>query len=210
MTDTAPVPVAAHPAGWNRIHSDEAVDAFISAISMGSGVESAAAYAGIPARTVKRWVQKGRDAEAAAEDNASPIMPDDWAYVEFARRLEKARADAVVRNVTLISAAAQRQPMTDRRGDVVRDADGTVIYTAGDWKAAAWMLERTHPQDFGPTQRTELSGPGGGPIHTQTDLDVQIGVTVAGDVDRSTMIANAMLDAGIIALPPTAVHDADD
>jgi hypothetical protein len=206
MTTRTP---AARPAAWEHIRSAEHVENFISAIAMGSGVESAAEYAGIPARTVKRWLQKGRDAEAASEDNAAPILPDDWPYVDFTRKVQKARADAVVRNVTLIAGAAQRQPIVGRNG-VERDANGDPVYGPGDWKAAAWLLERTHPQEFGPTQRTELTGAGGGPIHTQTDVDVQVGFAVSSDAARTAAIANAMLDAGIIALPASAVHDDAD
>jgi hypothetical protein len=40
------------------------------------------------------------------------------------------------------------------------------VLTAGpeDWKAAAWLLERRHPDRYGKTTRTELSGPKGGAI----------------------------------------------
>ncbi len=35
-----------------------------------------------------------------------------------------------------------------------------------DWKAAAWILERRHPEAWGRTQRLEHAGPGGLPIAT--------------------------------------------
>ena len=35
-----------------------------------------------------------------------------------------------------------------------------------DWKAAAWLLERRHPEDFCRPQKLEHSGPGGLPITT--------------------------------------------
>ena len=34
------------------------------------------------------------------------------------------------------------------------------------WTAAAWMLERVFPKDFGNKQAVELSGPDGGPVVT--------------------------------------------
>ena len=47
-------------------------------------------------------------------------------FVDFHREVEKAKAVAVMRNVAFIQAAA---PET--------------------WQAAAWLLERTHPEEFG-------------------------------------------------------------
>ncbi len=40
------------------------------------------------------------------------------------------------------------------------------IHTAAatDWRAAAWILERRHPDDYGRVTRTQVSGPDGGPV----------------------------------------------
>jgi hypothetical protein len=47
---------------------------------------------------------------------------------------------------------------------------GTVLKSAqkGDWRSAAWMLERRYPKEFGYKVTQELSGPDGGPIQTST------------------------------------------
>lgn len=55
-------------------------------------------------------------------------------YPEFAAGIRKAEADAVARNVALIQRAAQ---------------DGT-------WQAAAWWLERRHPEEFGRRDRLSI------------------------------------------------------
>lgn len=68
---------------------------------------------------------------------------------EFRDAVEKARADAEARNVALIQNAAQN----------------------GTWQAAAWWLERSHPQKWGRINRTEISGPDGGPIETTVDIE---------------------------------------
>lgn len=67
---------------------------------------------------------------------------------EFREAVESARAQAEIRSVALINKAAQ---------------DGT-------WQAAAWFLERSHPQKWGRIQRTEISGPDGGPIETRVEV----------------------------------------
>lgn len=71
------------------------------------------------------------------------LNPDetDRAYVDFAQELAKATADAEVGAVAVI-----RKAMGD------------------DWRAAAWFLERRHPDVWGQRQRTELTGARGGPV----------------------------------------------
>ena len=36
-----------------------------------------------------------------------------------------------------------------------------------NWTAAAWWLERRHPQDYGKRERVEMTGANGGPIDTR-------------------------------------------
>lgn len=43
-----------------------------------------------------------------------------------------------------------------------------------DWRAAAWMLERRHKEEFGNPQRVEHSGPGGKPIETFTTVEPEV------------------------------------
>lgn len=42
----------------------------------------------------------------------------------------------------------------------------------GDWKRQAWLLERLEPTLFAPTTRTQISGPEGGPVQTQSSVVV--------------------------------------
>lgn len=64
-------------------------------------------------------------------------------------------------------------------------ADLATIRTAakaGDWRAAAWGLERRHPKEYG--KRTlEISGPDGNPIEIRT-LAERIAATDGLDVDE--------------------------
>jgi hypothetical protein len=40
----------------------------------------------------------------------------------------------------------------------------------GDWKAAAWYLERCYPDHFSPRSKLEHSGPNGGPLPLRVEL----------------------------------------
>lgn len=69
-------------------------------------------------------------------------------YPEFAGAVEEAAGQAVVANMAKIQKAA----------------------TEGSWQASAWILERRHPDRYGRTTRTELTGPDGGPVQTQASV----------------------------------------
>jgi hypothetical protein len=70
-------------------------DLIIRAIQSGNWLETASAYAGVDASTVRRWMAKG-DAEDAEEP-----------YRSFCAAVKKARAEAEIRAVALIQKAAQ-------------------------------------------------------------------------------------------------------
>lgn len=55
---------------------------------------------------------------------------------------------------------------------MLEDALGSIATAArdGEWRAGAWLAERTRPQDY--AARTELTGAGGGPVQVQTLVDV--------------------------------------
>jgi hypothetical protein len=57
-------------------------------------------------------------------------------YIQFLQAVEKARSDAVVRNLTIIQKAAND----------------------GQWQAAAWYLERTNPKKWGRYETVEVTG----------------------------------------------------
>jgi hypothetical protein len=89
----------------------------LEALRGGNYLETAAAYAGVHRSTLNRWMNE-----------------DDPEFQDFRDAVEKARADAIVRNVGVVLAAAPK-----------------------NWQAAAWWLERTNPDKYG-RRVVELGG----------------------------------------------------
>lgn len=103
-----------------------ALEALTTALRNGTDIETACHYAGLSANQVLRQLEQGKveTERIAAGHAADPTASDALALWD---ELKKARADAIVRNVTYVQRAA---------------ADGA-------WQAAAWWLERTVPDQYG-------------------------------------------------------------
>lgn len=94
----------------------------VNAIAGGNYNVVAAQYAGISQTTFYRWLEEGERARSGAKR-------------EFWEAIRAAEAQAEVRNVLLVEAAA-----------------------ATEWRAAAWMLERKHFERWGRKEQTQHSG----------------------------------------------------
>jgi hypothetical protein len=89
-------------------------------------------------------------------------------YGEFSRGIERATAIAITKNMDIIQKASLKS-----------------------WQAAAWWLERRHPDDFGLQTRTkqEITGKDGGPIVTKREIpcytteELKEVLTIEADVD---------------------------
>lgn len=135
----------------------EACESILLGIRGGNYLNVACELAGVSYRTFRRWM-------VIAED------PDgDPAYAEFAEKVAQAEAQAEAANIAVIRQAAR--PTKNRQGD---------------WKAAAWLEERRHPQRWGrrDTTAVEVSGPDGGPI--------AIDATVKADVESIASLAGIL------------------
>lgn len=112
----------------------EVHDRIVHAVRGGSYLDDAAGYAGVPERTLYHWLRRGRDAEAKA-DRGDTLTDDEQTLLAFQRDVTRARADATIRNVSLVQVAAQ-----------------------DTWQAAAWWLERTNPRKWGRHETVEVVG----------------------------------------------------
>lgn len=110
-------------------------NAIIENLRLGNYIEHASAAAGISKPTLYAWMEKGRKEQERIEAGLEP-NPEESDFLEFFNAVEKARAEAVARNVAIIQKSAH----------------------SGTWQAAAWWLERTQQQIFGRKQQLEHTG----------------------------------------------------
>lgn len=118
----------------------EIQDRICAAIRQGNYQETAAKFAGIGETTFYRWLDEG-----SKEDS-------DEIFQQFREAVEKAKADAEVRDISLIDKAA----------------------TDGSWQAAAWKLERKYPHRWGRVTRTEITGAEGAPLKVEVDAKAEL------------------------------------
>lgn len=105
-------------------------------------IGSACAKAGITRQTFYNWMNDGEEALTNYLTSNIEIPADKKRYVEFFDTVKRAQADA-----------QDNVLMPIRKGKF-------------GWQAQAWILERLFPQEFGRTQRHEVSGPDGKPIES--------------------------------------------
>ena len=125
----------------------ERIDKIVKLIRLGNFAETAAAAAGISKQTYYNWLARGREERERIDTSNAKPRTTEKAFLEFFDAVEEARAEAEARMVAQITTAAQ---------------DPT------KWQAAAWWLERVAPQKYGRINRTEISGPDGAPIQSET------------------------------------------
>ena len=105
----------------------------LGALRAGNYFETAVAYAGADASSVRKWVKKGIR-------NAKGCPPE---YVTFARDVLQAQTNVEVRNVAVIANVAAGTKAIKVKGE--KD----IPAIPPDWHAAAWFLERKYPQHWG-------------------------------------------------------------
>jgi transposase len=95
------------------------------ALDAGAYQRDAAVYAGISPRTFYGWLNRAREAEESL-DRGEPVESVDRELIAFLHMVEGARARVAVDLLTVVQTAARR-----------------------DWRAAAWFLERSYPEQWG-------------------------------------------------------------
>jgi hypothetical protein len=108
----------------------------------GNYFECACEYVGISESSGYAWLARARE----AMEHPDEVPEGEEIYVQFLEATREATRSAEARNVALIQQAAQGG-------------------SAGDWRAAAWWLEKRLQHTWGAKkQKLEHSGPGGGAV----------------------------------------------
>ncbi len=123
----------------------EIQEAIVRLVAAGNYPETAAKAAGITGRTFYYWMARGRKARGGE-------------FLQFFRAIKKATAEAEIRELSIIKQAVEGGQVVKRTSRTLKD--GTVIvterFTVGDWRAAAWRLERRFPMRWGLRAQRQL------------------------------------------------------
>lgn len=120
------------------ILNDQIHNEILAAVQVGATYAHAAAAAGIGERTLYEWLARGERYDLAVESGLEPPR-DDVAFSVLRSEVQRARARARLAAVSTIRLAYQGQ----------RDPETGEFTVFPDWKAAAWYLERTSPEEYG-------------------------------------------------------------
>ena len=118
-------------------------------IRIGTPIRKAVTASGIAEKTFYNWMARGMaERERLSLVPNSKENPTEVVFLQFLQRVEQARAEAITKKVAVIAKAGND----------------------GDWRAAAWYLERQVPEDFGKTDRFEIGGTNGEAIKVQVEM----------------------------------------
>jgi transposase len=117
--------------------TDEVRDEIGRRLASGCSLEVAAEAVGVSRRTIQAWLAAGRDAEAR-EAEGKRLTARQADCLALLKAEQTARAELRVKALASIQKAALQ----------------------GNYQAAAWLLERLFPDEFGPKRGREAQRPG--------------------------------------------------
>lgn len=137
------------PGRPSPIMDETTESALLDYIRIGTPIRKAVAAVGIAEKTFYNWMTRGLNERErlATVPNAKSNLTE-GVYLQFLQNVERARGEAVTKKVAVIAKAGNE----------------------GDWRAAAWWLERQSPEEFGKTDRIEMTGNNGDAIKVQIEM----------------------------------------
>ncbi len=123
--------------------------ALLDYIRIGTPVRKAVTASGIAEKTFYNWMSRGMsERERLSMTPNAKENPSEVIFLQFLQRVEQARAEAIAKKVAVIAKSGND----------------------GDWRAAAWWLERQVPEEFGKTDKFEIGGTNGEAIKVQVEM----------------------------------------
>lgn len=135
--------------GSKTKYSKDIINKICSLIESGADNKDAFIQAGISETTGYKWLDESN------EEN--PLTKEECR--EFRERMEGAKAKRTTVLTNRIIRASEPIYLRDENNRIVTDEDGKpIVYKGGDWRAAAWYLERTEPERFARKEELRHSG----------------------------------------------------
>lgn len=125
----------------------EVQEKIVKALRAGNHFSTACEYAGIAVGTGREWLARGQGADWTTQKGRSPLP----IYAEFADAIKKAMADAEAGALQRIMKAALGGEEVKTKEIIRPDGSKVTERTVSqpEWTAAAWYLERKHPDKWG-------------------------------------------------------------
>jgi len=161
-------------------------EALVTSLRLGMPVNHACRYAGVATTTYYGWLRRGE-----AELASTPSI-----YAQLLRGTRRAEAEGLLQNLALIRGAAQGSPgkppeqvlckACQGKGSVLNEGTNRWRKCSGcggsgwlthkpvkgvppDWRAAAWLVERRFPHDFGRHVLETVDGSAMDELHASPD-----------------------------------------
>jgi transposase len=121
----------------------------VDALIEGMPIRFIAAYAGIDRQTFFNWLDRGASAAKVIREGGE-VPDEEMPYVAFSQAVEVAISEHVAYNLARIKLAAKGIV-----GQKTLEDGSTVpfVLVRPEWQAAAWILERKYPDEFGRKDR---------------------------------------------------------
>jgi hypothetical protein len=118
-------------------------------IRIGTPIRNAVVAAGVTETSFYSWINRGMaERERLKLVKGAKESPTEVVFLKFLEQVERAKAEAITKKVAVIAKSGND----------------------GDWRAAAWWLERQLPEEFGKTDKLEIGGSNGEPIRIQVEM----------------------------------------
>lgn len=112
-----------------ELHGERIIKDLAKAFKLGAYLETAASYAGVEAKVLRRWIKKGKEIRRS---KIEPIKRKEQLYLKMYLAVKRAIALSEINALSRIDEAS-----------------------VSDWKAAAWRLSRRNPARWSGTKTVD-------------------------------------------------------